>query len=468
MPRALDGDDGASGTLPNAEYVVLSSRLIPDLDGGYTIATLARAKQLADAGVADGAGPLLLTFDPGDATSHAEHQATFARRGMIADPARLRNLFDEAVSGGGGAAQWLRDAVDPAVSAGVAGREYRVLRDRQEQPYVALPVIPGNPDWHLTEEPVLVYDETAQVLGGVAGFRALYGAWLRHITASFGDRPIVVICESRQLGELIADWGDPRVRIIHTVHTTHLQAPYTPDAPVNALWTRWFALADSFDAVIWPTRSQRDEVVARFGLEGRNDVVPNAVRAVPPRPERKEPGLVVVLGRLAPGKRIEHSIRAFLAADVDGSRLEIWGDGPESDRLRTVIEQSGAASRVMLAGSTEDPARVLDRASVVLTTTAFEGQGLAVGEALQHGTPVVAYDVRYGISDILAHGGGMLVPDGDEQALADALRRVLSDAELYDRLAGEAPVAASVWSTQRAMMALAATIRGVLAAPPRR
>ncbi|HCS59836.1 MAG TPA: glycosyltransferase, partial [Microbacterium sp.] len=57
--------------LPDAEYLVLSSRLIPDLDGGYTIATLSRAAQLASAGVAGGAGPLLLTFDPGTAAAHA-------------------------------------------------------------------------------------------------------------------------------------------------------------------------------------------------------------------------------------------------------------------------------------------------------------------------------------------------------------------------------------------------------------
>lgn len=463
---------GEGSVLPDAEYLVLSSRLIPDLDGGYTIATLSRAAQLASAGVAGGAGPLLLTFDPGTAAAHAAHRATFERREAIADPARMRNLFDEAVATDaavGGAAAWLREAADPALSAGMSGREYRVLRDPQERPYAALPVTPGNPDWHLTEEPVFIYDETAQVIGGVAGFRALYRAWLGHITGAFAeDRSIVVICESRQLGELIADWDDPRVRIIHTVHTMHLEAPYTPDASVNALWTRWFALADRFDAVAWPTKTQRDDVVSRFDLAGRNNVVPNAVRSAPSNPGQKEPGLVVVLGRLAPGKRIDHSIRAFLAADVDDSRLEIWGAGAEREKLQALIDEHGAASRIMLAGYAEDPARVLDRASVVLTTTAFEGQGLSVIEALQHRAPVVAYDVRYGISDMLSGGGGVLVPDGNEPALADALRQVLTDAELYRRLVEETSVTASEWSTERAIAALAATVSDVLAAPARR
>lgn len=465
------GGIALDSALPDAEYIVLSSRLVPDLDGGYTIATLSRAMQLAAAGAAEGAGPLLLTFDPADAATHATHRATFARRGAVADPARMRNLFDEAASPDGGAAVWLREAASADLSTRLAEREYRVLRDAENRPFAALPVIPGNPDWHLTEEPVLVYDETAQVIGGVAGFRGLYNAWLRHVAAAFDGRPLVVVCESRQLGELIADWDDPRVRVIHTIHTMHLEAPYTPDAAMNALWTRWFALADRFDAVAWPTRTQRDDVVARFGDAARHVVIPNAAPDSETRAAttlEREPGLVVVLGRLAPGKRIDHSIRAFLAADVPGSRMEIWGGGAEHDALQALIDDLGAGSRVMLAGHTDSPGRVLERASVVVTSTAFEGQGLSILEALLHGVTVVSYDVRYGPGDLLARGGGILVPDGDEAALADALRSVLTDHELYARLVAEAPVAASAWSAERAIEAFAATVREVLAAPPRR
>lgn len=465
------GGVALDSVLPDAEYLVLSSRLVPDLDGGYTIATLSRARQLAAAGVADGAGPLLLTFDPADAATHAAHRATFARRGAVADPARMRNLFDEATSEFGGASAWLRDAASADLSTGAPDREYRVLRDAKDRPFAALPVIAADPDWHLTDEPVLIYDATAQVIGGVAGFRGLYAAWLQHITAAITDKKIVVICESRQLGELIADWDHPRVRIIHTIHTMHLEPPYRPDAALNALWMRWFALADHFDAVAWPTRTQRDDVVARFGGAARHVVIPNAAVDSETRAAttlEREPGLVVVLGRLAPGKRIDHSIRAFLAADVPGTRMEIWGGGAEHDALQALIDDLGAGSRIMLAGHTDAPGRVLERASVVVTSTAFEGQGLSILEALLHDVPVVSYDVRYGPGDLLAGGGGILVPDGDEDGLAEALRRVLTDPELYARLVAEAPVAASVWSADRATEAFAATVRQVLAAPSRR
>lgn len=459
--------DAVSGTLPDAEYLVLSSRLIPDLDGGYTIATLSRARQLAGAGVADGLGPQLLTFDPGTATAHAEHRATFAARGALVDASRLRNLFDEAASDAGGAVSWLRDAADAALIAS-DDVEYRVIADAEGRPVVALPVISGDPDWHLSTEPVQIYDAGGSVVGAVPGFGGLYRAWLEHLVTGLADRPIVVICESRQLGELIAGWSDPRVRILHTVHTIHLEAPYTADAPMNALWTRWLGIADRFDAVIWPTATQRDDVVARFGDAAVHEVVPNPIPAVTVRDDLREPGLVVVLGRLAPGKRVDQAIRAFLGADVPGTRLEIWGGGPEQERLQALIDELGASDRVVLAGYTDDPGRVLDRASLVLTATAFEGQPLSIVEALLHGAPVVSYDVRYGIRDVLGTGGGVLVPDADVEGLAAAVRGVLDDPELLARLSAEAPGVAAAWSPEKSLAALTAVIDGAVRRPSRR
>ncbi|MCT1480067.1 glycosyltransferase [Microbacterium sp. p3-SID336] len=453
--------------LPDADYVVLSSRLIPGLDGGYTIATLTRARLLASAGVGGGRGPELLTFDPGTAVDHAEHRRVFAERGALVEPAQLRNLFDEAVAPEGGAAAWLRAAADGAVTPD-PDVEYRVLTDTAGRPFIALPVIPGNPDWHLTPEPVLVYDAEGEVAGALHGFRGLYRAWLDTVAAARDDRPLVVICESRQLGELIADWSDPRVRIVHTIHTMHVEQPYTPDAAMNTLWTRWFRVADRFDAVVWPTRTQRDDVVARFGDAANHVVVPNPVAPVERREERREDRLVVVLGRLAAGKRIDHAVRAFVAAGVPDARMEIWGGGPEEARLRALIADLDAEDRVVLAGYTDDPATVLDRASLLVTSTAFEGQPLGIVEALLHATPVLSYDVRYGIRDVLGEGGGVLVPGGDEAALGEAIRELLTDEERLAALRAEAPAVAAAWSPERSLAALTAVIADVVARPARR
>jgi len=449
---------------PDAWYLIVSSRLIPDLDGGYTISTLARARQMADAG----AEPLLLTVDPGSAEAHAQHRATFVERGAAAASEAFRNLFDEAVAPGGGAADWVRAAAGPGDAD--PALEYRAVADGA----ISLPVV-IDPDWHLTTAPVVVRDSEGGSVGVIAGFGALYRAWLTHLTATLRadrDRPVVIVCESRQLGELLVGWGDDDVRIVHTVHTIHLESPYRADSALNALWTRWFEIAPRFDAVLWPTAHQRDDVRDRFGSAANDLVAPHAVTGpgvVLPADAREE-GLVVVLGRLAPGKRLAPAIRAFarVVAKVPAARLELWGEGAQRRELEALVDELGLGHAVSLPGLTADPGAVLDRAAVYLTTSAFEGQGLALAEALVHGTPVVAWDIRYGPRDMLAGGGGILVPDGDEDALVDALVRVLTDPDVRERLSTEAQDAAATLTPARAMQTLAAACAEALSRERRR
>lgn len=466
--------NGLAAGFPDAEYLVLSSRLIPDLDGGYTLATLARARQMADAGVHGGRGPVLLTVDPGSSADHARHREVFLQRGRITDPGVMRNLFDEAAAAAGGAAAWLRDAAHPGTPDPTL--DYRTVTDADSRPVVDLPVIVGDPDWHTTTAPIVVRGADGDIVGVVDGFGALYRAWLGHVVAGVRagdpDRAVVVVCESRQLGELLADWDDPGVRVLHAIHTIHLEPPYTPDAPMNALWSRWFGVADRFDAVLWPTRAQRADVVARFGDSETHVVVPHGVWPPASDPDRpvRTPGRVVMLNRLAPGKRIDHAIRAFaeVVTRVPYARLDIFGDGPERARLEALVDRLGVGDSVTLHGPTEHGAEELAGASVFLSTSAYEGQGLAIVEALADGCPVVAYAAPYGPRELLAGGGGVLVADADEPALTDALVDVLTDGDLRARLEREAVRAAASVDPDHAMAALAEAARAALARPARR
>lgn len=459
---------------PDAEYLILSSRLIPDLDGGYTLASLARARQMAAAGVHDGAGPLLLTVDPGTPAEHAHHRAVFAGRDLVVDPERMRNLFDEAGAPHGGAAPWLLAAAHPGEPD--PALPYRTVLGVNGTTAVSLPVIVGDPDWHISSAPVAVHAADGAVAGILDGFGALYRAWLDHVVAQARERdaarPVIVVCESRQLGELLAGWDDADARLVHAIHTIHLEPPYTPDAPLNALWARWFTVAERFDAVLWPTAAQRADVTERFGASDVHVVAPHGVAAassVTPASERT-PGRVVMLNRLAPGKRVDHAVRAFaeVLADVPDATLDIYGAGPEHDRLREVIDQLGLAAHVALRGSTDQPLRELADASLFVLTSAFEGQSLAIVEALGQGTPVVAYDAPYGPRELLGRGGGILVPDGDIAALAEAIAGVLRSPEVHHRLAVEAVQSARAVDPAHAMTALAAASRDVLSRPSRR
>jgi glycosyltransferase involved in cell wall biosynthesis len=468
--------------LPDGAYLSLSSRLIPGLDGGYTVATLARARLLEDAG----AGPVtLLTVDPGAPEAHAEHRAEFARRGDAASVDRFRNLFDDALAD----PSWLRAAAAPGEPT--EGVEYRPIADATGETIVSIPVIPGDPDWHLTEAAVVV--PGAGVLGG---FRGLYAAWLRHVVAGLrADDPartIVVVCESRQLGELIADWDDPRVRLVHTIHNSHLEPPYDdPDGPIGELWRRWFDVAPSFDAVLWPTAAQRADVSARFGGHDTYVVVPNAVDPVPepgpvpepdPAPEpdpvpEPGPGLepagapsrVIMLNRLAPQKRVDHAIRAWrqVADAVPGAHLDVYGGGPLRAELQQLVDGLGLTDAVTLHGHVDDRAAAFAGAALFLASPAYEGQGLSTAEALAHGIPAVSYDVRYGPRETI-RDAGVLVPSGDVDALAGALIALLLDDERRAVLATRARPAAAVLEPDTVRGLLVRAITDAVARPSRR
>ncbi|MFB7894252.1 glycosyltransferase [Microbacterium sp. NPDC056044] len=457
----------AADSLPDADYVVLGSRVALGLDGGFAVAVPSRLRLLEASGAVE---PLLLSVDGQPPEAHAAQRQAFVDGGHLPDAARVRNLFDELVAGG----EWLERVGEPG--GRTPGVAYRTIMDAAARPIVSLPVFENDPEWHLRDAAVVVH-----AAGGdraLVGFRGLYIAWLEAIAderrgaAGDPDRLFIVVCESRQIGEALVDWDDPRVRIVHTVHNSHVPDPYDdPQAPVVGLWRRWLATLDRYDAVLWPTAAQRDEVADRFGDPGTFHVVPNTIElgATPPGAASRDPLRVVMLNRLAPQKRVDLAIRAWqrVAAAVPDARLDVYGDGPLMDELQRLIDEVGVAASVTLHGATADRDAIFDRSALFVTSTAFEGQGLSIAEALARGLPVVSFDARYGPREAIA-GAGIVVPPGDVDAFADAIIDLLQDDARRAELASRARDAAAAFTPDAVRPALIAALRAAVDAPSRR
>lgn len=136
--------------------------------------------------------------------------------------------------------------------------------------------------------------------------------------------------------------------------------------------------------------------------------------------------VVVCLGRLAPQKGQDLLIAAWrrVVAKVPAATLVLVGDGPDRTRLA-----SASGSGVRFVGHQDDVTGWLHAADVVALPSRYEGQSLAVLEAMASGTAVVATDVE-GMSEALGDDAGAIVPLGDESALADALVLRLHDPDL--------------------------------------
>jgi glycosyltransferase involved in cell wall biosynthesis len=182
------------------------------------------------------------------------------------------------------------------------------------------------------------------------------------------------------------------------------------------------------------------EIAAEWSLDGaRIEVLVNP--APPPSdvtPAGLDPSTFVFVGRLTSQKGLAVALEAL--RDVPGASLLLVGDGPELDRLRRLAASLGVARRVSFAGALPRD-QVLSRlagARAALLPSLWENLPHAAVEALSVGTPVVATTVG-GVPEVVHNDvNGLLVPPGDATALAAALRRLIDDDSLRERLAAGA------------------------------
>lgn len=103
--------------------------------------------------------------------------------------------------------------------------------------------------------------------------------------------------------------------------------------------------------------------------------------------------------------------------------------------LRQQIQSAGLESRIHLHGEADDEALTNHYANADLFTlpSFHEGYGMVLTEAIAHGLPIVSTTAG-AIPDTVPAEAGLLVPPGDAEALSQALRDVLLDAETRHRL----------------------------------
>lgn len=197
---------------------------------------------------------------------------------------------------------------------------------------------------------------------------------------------------------------------------------------------RWLLLRRTTHLVVQTVRI-KDFYSAK--LQSRTTIIPNPVtdKVFSLTPTLKEKRIIAV-GRLAYQKNYPMMFRAFAKVhhDFPDWQLVVYGNGPQKEEIRGVIERLGMEGHIILAGKSDHVVEEMNKSSLFVMSSDYEGMSNALLEAVCVGLPVISTDVS-GAKDLITDGvNGYIVPVGNERALTLALSSMLSSPEKMDEM----------------------------------
>ena len=173
-------------------------------------------------------------------------------------------------------------------------------------------------------------------------------------------------------------------------------------------------------------------------LKRRREVASN-------RTNSGKPLRVGMIGHLAPIKGQEDFIRAAAIVCAQRSDVKFIIAGEDKSRsgehrrdIESLIRELRLEQRIELTGWIDDVADLLSTLDVFVSPSRSEPFGLSIVEAMAAGVPVIATRSEGAREIVDADETGLLVPIGDVEALANAIKQLLADPDERDRLSANA------------------------------
>jgi glycosyltransferase involved in cell wall biosynthesis len=141
-------------------------------------------------------------------------------------------------------------------------------------------------------------------------------------------------------------------------------------------------------------------------------------------------------GRLSEQKNQLGLVEAFAQVHSahPAARLFIAGEGDLRGDLEELVSRAGLGGLVHMPGQRSDMPQVLAASDVFVLPSVYEGFSNAILEALASGLPVIATDVGGAREQVRDGETGLIIPCGDDEALADAMGKLAADQDLRERM----------------------------------
>lgn len=186
------------------------------------------------------------------------------------------------------------------------------------------------------------------------------------------------------------------------------------------------------------------------------EVIPNAAMHVSDAYSDVMNKRVIAVGRLDYQKGFDRLIQAWQLVQHTGKftdwKLDIFGQGEWQEMLQQMIDKAGLQDSLQIHQPTKQIGEEYVKSDMLVMSSNYEGFPMVMIEAMACGLPVVSFDYKCGPKDIIQTGiNGLLVPNGDIQALADAMMKVMEDEAYRKMLSLNARKVVDTYSEQAVM-----------------
>jgi glycosyltransferase involved in cell wall biosynthesis len=250
--------------------------------------------------------------------------------------------------------------------------------------------------------------------------------WLTSLFKAEESRPYAIAQHPTAMTKLLDT--DPSLSSrLFLAHVNLFQPPYTLGSPLRTDYVKPYSRVDEMPVVLSLTEAQAADMRSTFGADRCDPVViPNVMRDRRTSTDiPKERRTVGIACRLHPEqKRVDDLLRAWahVIQAVPDAHLKIGGDGAARSDLEKLARDLKIEDSVSFLGWLDDSVDLMASCTLTVSVARWEGLPLAIGESLAAETPVVAYDINYGPSDLIRDGvDGRLVSNGDTKELARAM-----------------------------------------------
>lgn len=270
----------------------------------------------------------------------------------------------------------------------------------------------------------------------------LQAKWLNKLLRNISQP--VLFNELRGLDNIVYRVKHPKIKKVAVTHSSHLKEPYDDIEELRPVYQDLFD-KDKYNQYVFLTKNQKEDVETIFGNNDEFIIIPHtyntSIDSLKDNGIEKNAYLIVCIARYADDKRIDEAIYSFrhVVDQEPKAQLYIYGNGPLEGELKNLIKKLGLEKNVFLKGYTNNPSLVYQSAICSIITSRREGFGLVMIESMSAGTPVVAYDFKYGPRDIITNEkDGFIVENGNREQLAEKIINIIRNPNLRKTLSENA------------------------------